>query len=95
MFETGIERAIERAFEPMGVWLYTPILVYRGSPITKLAESKGESLNATILHLLQEAVGYETRRERLLAGATWTDEEAARFEEALKQQRAIGDPLWK
>ncbi|MDF1561670.1 MAG: hypothetical protein P1V51_01430 [Deltaproteobacteria bacterium] len=57
MFETGIERAIERGFEPLGVWLYTPILFYRGSPITKLAESKGDILQTQFadLSLLYEA----------------------------------------
>ncbi len=57
MLETGIERAIERGFEPMGVWLYTPVLFYRGSPMTKLAESQGDILLPSFedLSLLYEA----------------------------------------
>ncbi len=41
MFELGIDRAIERRFEPTGVWLYTPLLMYRGSPIALLADKEG------------------------------------------------------
>jgi hypothetical protein len=42
MFETGVRRAMERNFEPKGVWLYTPLLLYRGSPITVLALKQGD-----------------------------------------------------
>lgn len=40
-FELGVARAVERGFEPQGVWLYTPLLLYRGSPITALAARDG------------------------------------------------------
>ena len=41
MLETGIRRAIERGFEPGGVWLYTPLLLYRSAPISVLAQQEG------------------------------------------------------
>lgn len=41
MLETGFSRAIERGFEPKGVWLYTPLLLFRSAPITRLAEQQG------------------------------------------------------
>jgi hypothetical protein len=42
MLETGIERALERSFDPLGIWLYTPLLLYAGSAITRLAEKQGD-----------------------------------------------------
>ena len=39
--ELGLLRAVERGFEPLGVWLYTPLLLYRHAPITRLAERDG------------------------------------------------------
>lgn len=60
-----------------------------------LAEGRGESLNTTILHLLEEAVGIEERRERLLRWATWTEGDAAEFEESLKTQRVVDAELWE
>lgn len=41
MFELGIQRCQERDFDPTGVWLYTPLLLYRGSPVTELATHDG------------------------------------------------------
>ena len=57
MFEEGIERAMERDFEPKGVWLYTPLLLYHGAPITALALAEGDILldNHEELALLYEA----------------------------------------
>jgi hypothetical protein len=59
-----------------------------------LSEARGESLNATILRLLREAVGIDERRERLLRQATWTDEDAEEFDSALSAQRVIDADLW-
>jgi len=60
-----------------------------------LAEASGESLNSTILQLLELAVGYEARRERLIAEAEWSDEDARDFDETLGSQRVIDAELWK
>lgn len=60
-----------------------------------VAEARGESLNATILSLLSEAVGVDERRRRLARYATWTQEDLAEFEGALREQRTIDEELWK
>jgi hypothetical protein len=60
-----------------------------------LSEVRGESLNATILHLLEHAVGIDERRARLERWATWQDEDAADFDDALGAQRTIDDALWR
>jgi hypothetical protein len=39
-----VQRAIERGFDPLGVWLYTPLILFPGAPITLLAESQGDVL---------------------------------------------------
>ncbi len=41
MFETQVERGIERSYDPLGVWLYTPLLFYKGAPIARLADKEG------------------------------------------------------
>jgi plasmid stability protein len=70
----------------------TPELTRR---LKALAEARGESLNATILRLLTEAVGFEERRERLEQWATWTEADAAEFEDALRAQRVVDERLWR
>lgn len=60
-----------------------------------LAEARGQSLNSTILQLLEEAVGVEARRERLMRWATWTEDDAAEFDAALKSQREVDVELWR
>lgn len=39
--QTMVTRAIERDFDPLGVWLYTPLLLFSNSPITRLARAEG------------------------------------------------------
>lgn len=70
----------------------TPELTRR---LKAVAEAKGESLNATILRLLSQAVGFEERRDRLQRWATWNDQDAADFDEALRAQRVVDDELWR
>jgi hypothetical protein len=60
-----------------------------------LAEVSGESVNTTILRLLEDALGVEARRDRLLSWATWTDDDAAEFDRALAAQRVVDDELWR
>ena len=60
-----------------------------------VAEARGESLNTTILRLLEEAVG-ASERERWLEGfATWSEEERVEFDEALRAQRQVDEELWR
>jgi hypothetical protein len=41
MLSQTVELSIERGLDPRGIWLYTPLQLYRGAPITKLAEHDG------------------------------------------------------
>lgn len=61
----------------------------------EIAEARKESLNATILRLLEEAVGHAERRERLRRYATWSEADRAEFDEALGAQRAVDEALWR
>lgn len=70
----------------------TPELTRR---LKAVAQARGESLNSTILRLLAEAVGFEERHERLQRWATWTERDAAEFDEALQAQRVVDDRLWR
>jgi hypothetical protein len=40
MLEDGVKRAIARGFDPRGVWLYTPLLLFDGAPILLLARQQ-------------------------------------------------------
>jgi plasmid stability protein len=60
-----------------------------------IAEAKGESLNTTILRLLEQAVGTSERAEWLESFATWTEEDRGEFEQAMRDQRRIDEKLWK
>lgn len=60
-----------------------------------LSEARGESLNATILHLLRDAAGIDERRKRLARYMTWNEADLQEFEDALRAQRAIDDELWR
>ena len=41
MLESTIERGMSAGFSPLGVWLYTPLLLFGAAPITRLAEQHG------------------------------------------------------
>jgi hypothetical protein len=63
--------------------------------LAKLAEARGQSLNTTVLELLERATGIDGRRERLARYTTWTSEDVADFESALRAQRVIDGELWR
>jgi len=75
-------------------------LTIRGVPdevavrLTRISEERGRSVNATVIEILQEAVGVEQRRARLQRYATWTDQDMVEFEDALQAQRVIDEELW-
>ncbi len=52
-----------------------------------ISAAAGESLNATVLRILRDAVGVDARRERLLRYMDWTDEEAEEFNAVLREMR--------
>ena len=66
-----------------------------GRRLESLSRSRGQSLNATVLEILESAVGVAERRQRLARYATWTEEDLEEFNEALAAQRIIDDPLWR
>jgi plasmid stability protein len=76
-------------------------LTIRGVPgsvadrLAHLAKERGQSLNATVVEILENAVGFKSRRVRLERYATWTDADLAEFEDALAAQRVIDDQLWQ
>jgi len=58
-----------------------------GRRLESLSRSRGQSLNATVLEILESAVGVAERRQRLARYATWTEEDLEEFNEALAAQR--------
>ena len=65
------------------------------SRLKSLAEARGESLNSTILYLLERAVGVDARRAHLEKYMTWSDADLEEFESMLAEQRQIDADLWK
>lgn len=66
-----------------------------GKRLQRLSRARQRSLNATVVKILEEAVGVEGRRRRLARYATWTEEDLAEFEKALADQRTIDEELWR
>lgn len=66
-----------------------------GRRLEQISRTKGQSVNATVLEILSEAVGIDERRARLERYMTWTAEDLAEFESALKPQRTVDEDLWK
>ncbi len=63
--------------------------------LTKLGKNRGESVNATALQILEQAVGIEGRRQRLARYMTWSAADAAEVESVLKSQRVIDEHQWQ
>ena len=57
--------------------------------LERLSRERQESLNTTVVNLLTESVGYDARRQRLERYVTWTEEDAAAFNDAVSAQRTI------
>jgi plasmid stability protein len=66
-----------------------------GQRLESLSRARGQSVNATVLAILEAAVGVDERRRRLARYTTWTAEDLKEFNEALAEQRTIDDPLWR
>ncbi len=58
-----------------------------GKRLEDLSRARGQSVNTTVLQILETGVGVDERRRRLARYATWTPEELAEFNEALAAQR--------
>ena len=63
--------------------------------LKELSRARGESLNTTILRVLERALGIRERRQLLERYVTWTAQDVEEFERALKSQRTIDDELWR
>ena len=63
--------------------------------LKRLSREREQSINATVLEILERSLGIEERRRRLERYATWTTADRAEFDEALRAQRTIDDELWR
>jgi hypothetical protein len=69
--------------------------------IEKKARASGQSLARTVLDLCKEGAGIRRPAQPALhhdldaLAGTWTEEEAAAFESALREQRKIDPELWE
>jgi plasmid stability protein len=63
--------------------------------LLRLSQERGRSVNATVLEILDQAVGTDARRERLARYATWTADDLAQVEDAVAAQRVTGDIIWR
>ena len=66
-----------------------------GRRLARLSRERGQSITATTLQILQDAVGIDARRERLERYTTWSPADLAEFNEALAGQRVIDHALWR
>lgn len=75
-------------------------LTIRGVPdsvaarLKQLSADRGQSLNATVLEILERSVDVNERRAHLERYVTWTDSDLQEFSAALASQRVIDDELW-
>ena len=60
-----------------------------------VSAAAGESLNATLLRILRDAVGVDARRERMLRYATWTRDEARKFDAVLRDMWVVDEKTWR
>lgn len=60
-----------------------------------MSSNKGQSVNTTVLEILASAVGDSGRLARLARYVTWSEEDAASFQEALEAQRQVDADLWR
>ena len=66
-----------------------------GRRLESLSRARGKSINATVLEILERAVGAEERRRRLARYATWDREDLEEFNRALAAQRTIDEEMWR
>lgn len=59
-----------------------------------LSRERKQSLNSTVVEILESAVGFDARRRRLERYATWTATDRLGFESVLAEQRRVDDADW-
>ncbi|HMR73915.1 MAG TPA: hypothetical protein PKD61_02345 [Polyangiaceae bacterium] len=62
--------------------------------LKKLSQERNESVNATVVQILKQALGIDERRTRLQRYTTWTADEAQAFDAALAEQRRVDERDW-
>ena len=60
-----------------------------------VAAERGASLNATVLDLLESAVGLHPRAEYLRRYVEWSEEEGQDLDSEIKAQRVVDLSTWK
>jgi hypothetical protein len=60
-----------------------------------LASARGVSLNTLLVSILEAAAGLDQRRRALERYATWSEDDAREFDQALAAQRQVEDDLWR
>jgi hypothetical protein len=65
-----------------------------GKRLDRVSRESGKSINTLVLELLQKEFG-ESRVERFRSFATWTEEEAREFDEAITDLRKVDEALWR
>ncbi len=79
----------------------TKQLTVRGLPdevaerLTGLSRERGQSVNATVVEILEQAVDVQQRRARLERYVSWTDHDLDEFSLVLAEQRVVDDELWR
>lgn len=63
--------------------------------LEELADSRGKSINSTVLEILESAAGIDGRRERLKRYVLGEEAEDPEFDASLKAQRQIDHDLWR
>jgi hypothetical protein len=63
--------------------------------LKRAARERGLSVNATVLELLEKAVGLDARRERLERYVSWDADDLAQFQRALAEQRRVEPQDWR
>lgn len=66
-----------------------------GRRLERISRERQESLNATVLRILEHATGLDSPGRDLSRYTTWTQTDLKEFEQALKVQREVDEQLWK
>ncbi len=61
--------------------------------LERLSRARGQSVNATMNQILEDAMGLDERRRRLARYATWTPADFAEFSGAVAAQRKVDEVL--
>lgn len=83
---------IHRVVKQLTVRGVTPELA---DALERISEARGESVNATVLHILKQALGINERRTQLERYATWNEQDAKEFDDALRAQRVVDEGQWE